>query len=208
MRNASGGWHTLKALPLDSSIRISTEAQADSYNLHTAREKTFKGLGFVSLRDADLPVRIDAVLSGEKPYRNRKPRFRRAARQALRAQGIKVPYRLEAWCVCPSALQAIPLHLDVRPIPGLRALAGWFWLRRIDAKRLMAADLKEGARSDVVKTAYRVCDVCSRPLIGNEALERRTLIMRSAKSRELPCGPNCHKDRDMKLWEKMAEVEG
>jgi hypothetical protein len=165
-------------------------------------------LGFVSLRDADLSDRIDAVLSGEKPYRNRKPRFRSAARQALRAQGIKVPYRLQAWCVRPSVLHVIPSHLDLRAIPGMRASPGWIWLRRVDAKRLMAADRQVGGRSDIVKTEYRVCDVCSRPLIGNEALERRMAIMRSAKSRELPCGPNCHKDRDMKLWEKMAEVDG
>jgi hypothetical protein len=156
--------------------------------------------------DADLSDRIDAVLSSEKPNRNRKPRWRSAARQALRAQGIKVPYRLEAWCVSPSVLHAIPLYLGLRAIKGMRALPGWIWLRRVDAKRLMAADRQAGGRSEVVKTAYRVCDVCSRPLIGNEALERRKSLMRSVKSRELPCGPNCHKDRDMKLWEKMAEV--
>jgi hypothetical protein len=147
-------------------------------------------------------------MSEAKPYRNRKPRWRSAARQALRAQGIKVPYHLEAWCVCTSVLHAIPLHLNVRAIPGMRALPGWIWLRRVDAKRLMAADRRAGGRSDVIKTEYRVCDVCARPLIGNEALERRMAIMLTAKSRELPCGPNCFKDRDMKLWDLMAEVEG
>jgi hypothetical protein len=173
------------------------------------KKKNFQGaMGFVSLRDVDLSDQIDAVLSSEKPYRNRKPRFRSAARQALRAQGIKVPYRLQAWCVHPSALHAIPLHLDIRPILGMPARAGWFWLRRVDAKRLMAADRQAGGRSDVIKTEFRICDVCARPLIGHEALERRKSITRSAKSRELPCGPRCLKDRDMKLWEKMAEVEG
>jgi hypothetical protein len=166
----------------------------------------FEGVwGSCFFRDPDS---LDARMSEEtKPYRNRKPRRRSATRRALRAQGIKVPYHLEAWCVSPSALQTIPVYLDLRAIKGLRALPGWIWLRRVDAKRLMAADRQAGGRSDVVKTEYRVCDVCQRPLIGHEALERRKSIMRSAKSRELPCGPNCHKDRDMKLWEKMAVEE-
>lgn len=69
----------------------------------------------------------------------------------------------------------------------------------------MAADRQAGGRSDVIKTEFRICDVCSRPLIGHEALERRKSITRSVKSRELPCGPNCFKDRDMKLWDLMKE---
>lgn len=131
--------------------------------------------------------------------RGRKPRWRRARRQALRAQGIKETMRWRVWNVRP-LLIVLPDWAKERAVPGIYALPGSVWLRPRDAHRLCAMDRRAGGCCDVLKTEYHRCQLCRRPLLADEAAQRRAFLETSPEARQQPCGPNCQKDREMRLY--------
>lgn len=135
-------------------------------------------------------------------YRNRQPRYRLARRRALKAQGIKPTNRVRAWHVTPSALTTLPEWILERRLTGLSSSPRGIWLHPSDAKRLCAFDRAAGGHSLVTKTEYRHCELCSRPLIGPEAENRRHLLETGALARTLPCGPNCVRDQELRTWER------
>ena len=137
---------------------------------------------------------------------NRKPRWRAARRREMKERGITPANRQEVWCVEPSAIRDLPDWVANRIVPGLGSSSTLFWLRPYDAKRLLALDRLCGGRSRFTKTEFRHCEVCRRPLISNEAAERRKLVESGPQARELPCGPNCEQDRETGLWTILAAL--
>ena len=136
--------------------------------------------------------------------RNRRPRWRAARRREMKARGITPPNRQEMWCVQPSALVNLPDWVSRATMNGLGSYADRVWLRPGHAKRLIALDRAAGGRSQVLKVEFRHCDMCARPLLSLEAERRRELIETDPTARSLPCGPNCERDRELRLWKRMA----
>lgn len=131
---------------------------------------------------------------------NRKPRWRAARRQALNAQGITTTDRQRVWNVRPTALLTIPKEFLERALPGLVALPGSVWLLPNDARTLLRLDRAAGGYSVITKTEFKCCTLCRRPILANEAEERRQVMESSPTARTLPCGSNCAQDRELKLW--------
>jgi hypothetical protein len=137
-------------------------------------------------------------------YRNRKPRYRAARRQALRAQGVKPTNCQVLWYV-ESIAVPLPSWILSCAVPGLATTKCGIWLRPKDALRLIAFDrYSTGGSITVTKAEFRYCEVCHRPLIGIDAASRRKLLETSATARKLPCSLTCFSDRETKLWSNYA----
>jgi hypothetical protein len=134
---------------------------------------------------------------------NRKPRYRAAARAALRAQGIKAAYNCKIWHVTVS--KAIPLPEWVKnKFPGLSGGERYVWLDPSQGARLARFDRSLGGQPEVIITTFRYCEQCGRPLIGEEADNRRRLVGTSAEARLAPCGENCDRDKKSRIWINLA----
>jgi hypothetical protein len=141
--------------------------------------------------------------TAERGPRNRKPRWRKQHRQELRKSDMDTNEK-EIWCVTVMGLKQIPLEFLDAAVKGLPVTSGQIWLRKKAAKRLCALDRAFGGFSLATITEYRRCDICHRPLLGEEATARRELISRDPNGRSTPCGPECGKDKASKLWEIIA----
>jgi len=140
---------------------------------------------------------------GAPMYRNRKPRWRAARRQALKAQGITPCLRNWVWNVRPS-IAPLPDWVAGAAVKGLGSLEDQVWLWPVDARRLMKWVKAHGGRSWAVRAEFRRCEMCGRPLIGVEAEARRRQIESGPAGRALNCGPECDRDRASRLWVKLA----
>lgn len=140
----------------------------------------------------------------ERPYRNRKPRFRAARRRELRSQGETPANRQWAWCVRPAALLELPDWVREAAVKGLGLMRDRAWLWPVDAKRLIRLDRGAGGRSEVTIIEVRHCGLCARPLIGAEAERRRKLDEQGPQGREMPCGDGCRDDRRTGIWKRLA----
>ena len=142
-----------------------------------------------------------------RPYRNRQPRWRRAARTALnrqlKAQGT--PPRLRQWIVSVEP-ERIPVPAWARRlgVQGLGQTSSRIWLWPVDADRLAAEDRAAGGEPTLRRAEFRRCPVCARGLIGTDAEHRRALDAGSPEGRQTPCGPNCLTDRASGLWKRLA----
>lgn len=134
---------------------------------------------------------------------NRKPRFRTARRQAMKAEGILPCRRQWVWLVQPDQLYAVPEWARRVAVRGLGEVPGRVWLWWVDARRLLSESRKAGWRCDVTRTELRHCAVCSRPFVGIEAERRRRLDESSPEGRLLPCGEACARDRESGVWQKL-----
>jgi hypothetical protein len=85
-------------------------------------------------------------------------------------------------------------------VPGLAALPGSIWLLPRDAMVLVRLNREAGGFSEIAKTEFRRCKLCGRPAIGSEAEELRYRAESAPDARTLPCGPNCSRDREMKIY--------
>lgn len=128
----------------------------------------------------------------------RQPRWRSVRRKTLANQVM----RLEAWQVTPSSVKTPQWALD-RAIKGLMG----FWLKRKDGRRLAKFDQACGGYPIILRVPYRRCDVCNRPLLGEEATERLLMLETTVGGREVPCSERCLTERDMGLWTTLQEVK-
>lgn len=126
-------------------------------------------------------------------YRNRQPRYRAARRRALKASGITPRNRQQIWGVQLSG--SIPDALKPYVIHGL-AVAGYLWLTVRGAKLA----LRMGWTKEVIKTEFKRCLLCHRPLIANAAEQYRKALESSAEV--LPCGLRCEAERISRLWDR------
>jgi hypothetical protein len=90
-------------------------------------------------------------------------------------------------------ITAIPMPEWVREraIPHLSFSESFAWLRRRDAWLLMRADRDAGGQPYSTETEFRLCPVCGRPLIGDDARMRRDLDESCMTGRQIPCGSEC-----------------
>jgi hypothetical protein len=135
---------------------------------------------------------------------SRKPRWRAARRQEMRARGIKPPLRWEVWWIRVSPLLTVPDWARQASIRGLPCAANEVWLLSWRAELLLRIDRARGGYSEFTKTEFRRCDVCYRPLIGSEAEKRRLSIEADSAGRTLACGEICERDREVGTWRILA----
>jgi hypothetical protein len=115
----------------------------------------------------------------------------------MKAQGITPTNRQELWGV-KFVRGVTPACLERYVIRGL-ADAGYVWLRAWAAKLA----LRMGWAQEVIKTEFKRCLLCHRPLIANEAERYRKLLESSPDARSLPCGPRCEQERSSRLWDRL-----
>jgi hypothetical protein len=131
-------------------------------------------------------------------YRNRQPRYRAERRRAMKAQGITPTNRQQVWGVKFIAGNLAARSLAQHRIPAL-AIGGYVWLKVRHAKLAV----KMGWARQVIKTEFKRCLLCHRPLIANEAERYRKLLESSPDARSLPCGPRCEQERSSRLWDRL-----
>ena len=105
------------------------------------------------------------------------------------------------WRVEPE-LVAIPAWAYERAVKGLSAGPDHVWLRRGDARALERLDREAGGNPLVVETEFRYCKVCGRPLIGEEAGNRRRAEAGGKTAWMLPCGEQCIEASKDGRWRK------
>ena len=142
-----------------------------------------------------------------RPYRNRQPRWRRARRQAMKAQGITPAERQWIWNVRIGGLAAIPDWARDAAVRGLGQTETTVWLWPVDGRRLVKQDRAAGGLPEVQVVEVRRCQVCSRPLVGVDADRRRRLDESGPDGRSIPCSDQCRRDRDTKVWKKVAAAD-
>lgn len=131
----------------------------------------------------------------------RQPRWRRARKQALKAQGIPFSKPCRVWCLIVPADYVPNLEITKRIVPGLGGLVGQLWLPRPDAKYYFRSIPVLG----VLKTEFKRCLRCHRPTVGDAAEKLREMYESSPMGRELPCGANCEADRKLGIWQRESD---
>lgn len=134
----------------------------------------------------------------------RQPRYRKARRQALNAQGIQSTNRWRAVCVRVANTAILPSWLNSRLIPGLASVRGQYWLKRSDAIALMTFCRTVYVQYQATEVEFKRCERCFRPLLGKEAEGLRKAMETVSDRTTLICGPNCDKDNESGLWRKLG----
>ena len=150
------------------------------------------------------PERVPEHLNGAPVSLSKcKPRYRAAARKALREEVGRLANRQKIWKVTVTRLSFLPDWVKGKS-QGLSTGEKYAWLRPKDAMRLILLDRSIGGNPTVFKAEFRHCDRCARPLIGKEAADRRELLNSDPKGRSIPCGQNCEQDRQDRFWMRLA----
>jgi hypothetical protein len=136
----------------------------------------------------------------------RKPRWRAARRKTMKDAGITTTYRQRVWIVTLKKWNLLPAWLKEKVFFPRNPIPGTFWLKPADAMGLMmfCRTIRVGYSYQI--TEFKRCPICRRPTVGSEAMKLRAQMESSPKGRELPCGPNCLKDAESKLWDRASEV--
>jgi hypothetical protein len=136
---------------------------------------------------------------------NRKPRWRAAAKLELKAKGVIPCRRQWIYSIEPQALEELPQWAIDSSIKGLAHTSRRVWLWDKDSKRLIGLDRAAGGRPRVTRTELRTCPLCARPLVGIEAERRRKLDQSGPDGRKQPCGVDCARDRESRVWKKLSK---
>jgi hypothetical protein len=97
----------------------------------------------------------------------------------------------------------MPAWAKERAVKGLMG----FWLMEWDGARVANLDRLRGGFPIVLRQPFRRCEVCNRPIIGGEAIDRRNQVESCVGGRELPCRDQCLAERDLGLWTRLSEVK-
>jgi hypothetical protein len=122
----------------------------------------------------------------------------------MREKGITPCQRLWVWSVRPSAPILVPKWARAAAVHGLGSLNEQLWLWPVDGQRLIEHFKRYAVHCHVTRQEFRHCEVCGRPLIGQDAERRRVLNESGAVGRYLPCGADCERDRESRLWMKLS----
>jgi hypothetical protein len=128
---------------------------------------------------------------------------RRRRRADLEARDIAVPRRHFVVQVTLDQIY-VPVWAIERRVKGLTRTVSRIWLRPKDAHFLARLDREAGGNPDLVEAELRYCEVCQRPLIGEDAAARRKLLETSMTAAQLPCGTQCLEARRDKRWKVAA----
>jgi hypothetical protein len=161
--------------------------------------RLMKGVYLDSKKLTPLDMTLESVADfrGSGVFRHR----RAIRRRALVAQGITPSNRQEVWRLELRYLKSVPDRFQKHAIKGLSAPPGVIWLPRPLGRSLFNIDARQ---SNILKTEFKRCLMCYRPLIGNEAEVYRKMLESSPGARKNPCGPRCAEERESKLWKRLA----
>ena len=134
----------------------------------------------------------------------RQPRYRKARRQALNAQGIQAVNTQRAVCVRVANTAILPSWLNSRLIPGLASVRGQYWMKRSDALALVTFCRTVHVWYQATEMEYKRCARCFRPLLGREAEGLRKAMETVSDRSLLICGPNCDRDNESGIWRRLG----
>ena len=117
-------------------------------------------------------------------------RYRRERLKEMRVFGIQATRRVRILGVRITAIP-MPEWVEEKRIQGLSSSESFAWLRKRDARFLMALDYAAGGKPHCSETEFRRCPICSRPLIGEAAQMRRETEESCRTGRMIPCGADC-----------------
>ena len=132
-------------------------------------------------------------------YRRMALRRNRAEREA---RGIPERRRRIAVRVEPEVVE-IPEWARKRAIRGLTTGEDFVGLYAGDARLLEQKDRRDGGEPAVIAVEFRICKVCGRPLLGDDAAARRALEAAGATSYMLPCGDTCYEAQREGRWRRV-----
>lgn len=118
----------------------------------------------------------------------------------MKEAGILPCRRQWVWLVEPDRLFAVPEWAREAAVRGLGRLSDKVWLWPTDARKLNREAYKAGWRCLMTRTELRHCSVCSRPMVGIEADQRRKLDESGPNGRLQPCGLNCEREAKIGVW--------
>jgi hypothetical protein len=138
-------------------------------------------------RSLEYPKRDDPQRETKLELRNR--HIRRQKMLTFRS----VPVKRRIWWVTLTRTSAAFENFSPRELPkGLTFDPQAFWcLSRRKAKRLVDADRQAGGSGALYPAEYRLCAVCSRPLLGPEAHAYRMKQMKPERTWQFEAGPMC-----------------
>lgn len=108
--------------------------------------------------------------------------------------------------VCHVKTNAIPVPdwARLRAVRGLSESDDAVWLSRRDAFMLAQLDREAGGTPEVTEVEYRLCDMCHRPLLAEDAEDRRALNESDQEGRRKPCGSECYAAARDGRWKRSA----
>lgn len=126
-------------------------------------------------------------------------KWRKAERRALLDRGIRPARVRRIFCVRLEGY-AMPEWAGAERIAGLTWSETTVWLRRRQARYLAREAEEAGGRATLVEAEFRRCEVCHRPLLGEDAKARRRQVETSVTARQLPCGASCYEAQRDRRW--------
>ena len=124
---------------------------------------------------------------------------RKRDRKNRRMRGISLTRRSRVFCVKLNGMP-MPEWCHERRVSGLSMTAGTVWLRPRDALHLGHLAYEAGFEPTLVETEFRLCEICGRTLLGEDAAARRRTCESSVTGRMLPCGSECLDAEKDKRW--------
>jgi hypothetical protein len=136
----------------------------------------------------------------------RAPRYRKARRDNLRAQGITACNLARVVCFQVGNTAVLPKWLDKYIVHGLKPLPGQFWITPNGVFHLSVWLKAIYVPFSFTKTVLKRCESCNRPTIANEAYALQAKYETAKDRSTVECGPSCRRDRDTGIWERLGRV--
>lgn len=128
--------------------------------------------------------------TGAVRYSNPLRKFRKQQRRELKARGVRPTRTRRAVCVRLVGMEVPAWFLEHR-IRHLSATAHTVWLWPRAAKHLEHLADEMGSSATLAEAEFRLCDICGRPLLGEDAEARRRVVESAVTGRQKPCGAEC-----------------
>ena len=96
----------------------------------------------------------------------------------------------------------VPEWAVLRRVRGLSESPDAVWLTRRDGFKLAQLDREAGGEPEVTEVEFRRCDQCHRPLLAEDAEDRRNLNESDQEGRRKPCSSECYAAARDGRWRK------
>jgi hypothetical protein len=124
----------------------------------------------------------------------------------MKDAGITPVERQQIWIVTLERWNLLPGWLKEKVFFPRNPIPGTFWLKPSDALGLMTFARINHVGYSYRETEFKRCPNCHRPTVSLEAMKLRAQMESGPNGRKLPCGPNCAKDAESKLWDRASEA--
>ena len=126
-------------------------------------------------------------------------RMRKAERRELLNRGIRPTRSRHVYCVRLEGF-AMPEWAGAERIAGLSMSDRMVWLLPSRARLLARQAEEAGGCATLAEAEFRRCEVCWRPLLGEDAKARRRQVESCGTGRQLPCGTSCYEAQRDRRW--------